>query len=432
MKLALINPGTCRSLKKENLGLAYLAACVDAIGWQTRIIDEVAGQDVETALDEFKPDVVGISFMTMHALRAYELADRIRQKRQLPVILGGAHPTALPDEAIQHADCVLRGEGEITLPEILKSGHWHGIIDGRAPHELDALPLPKRSLLDLDFYARSGEEVAGLSLRTLGLITSRGCPYHCDFCINSRREVPLRFHSPDRVIEEIAYLAERYNIQSVAFYDELMATDPVRFRTICEKMIERRLNHLRWECQAHPRTVRRDLLPLMKEAGCIQVAIGFESGSQAILDRISKNTLVEKNLETARLVKEYGLRLRGCFIIGIPGETREDIQKTEAFIKKARIDFASIHFLTPFPGTALNEQMSERLKTHQTSWDKFTTGDPDAFVCNETIPAAEQKRLYEDLCARQAFRNYSLWEMAKRALKNPQHALHIAAKLLRR
>lgn len=431
MKAALINPSVPAALKKENLGVAYLAASLEAAGHRVRIVDEVARQDVDEALDEFKPDVVGISFMTMFAPRAYELADAIRSKRGLKVVLGGAHPTVLPDEAIEHADCVMRGEAELSWPELLSSGRIEGVIECNPPTDLDALPLPKRSALDLDYYAKSGEEIAGLSYRTLGVITSRGCPYRCDFCVNSKREVPLRFHSPDRVIEEIRYLAERHAIQAVAFYDELMATDVKRFTAICEKLLGSGLNRLRWECQAHPRVLRPDMLALMKRAGCVQVAIGFESGRQRILDGIQKRTTVEGNLEAARSVREAGLRLRGCFIFGYPGETHEDIEKTEQFIREARIDFASIHFLTPYPGTALFDRFADQIAARGVSWCKFTAGNPDAFMCNDAIPPQEQKRIYEALCARQAFRNYSWWEMAKRALRDPRHAIHVASKLLR-
>ena len=119
MKIALINPSVKGSLKKENLGLANLAAALEADGHTTRIIDEIAGQKVDAGLDEFRPDLVGISFMTMYALRAYELAQQIKRERGLTVVLGGAHPTALPEEAIEFADCVVRGAAENTFPQVV-------------------------------------------------------------------------------------------------------------------------------------------------------------------------------------------------------------------------------------------------------------------------------------------------------------------------
>ena len=431
MKVAFINPSVPAALKKENLGLAYLAACLNRAGHATRIIDEIAGQDVDTALDEFEPDVVGISCMTMYALRAYGLADRIRQQRRLPVVLGGAHPTALPEEALEHADCVVRGEAEWALPRLLESGGLEGVVDAEPPMELDDIPLPARDQLDLEFYAKTGEELAGLSYRTLGMITSRGCPFHCIFCVNSKRAVRLRFHSPERVVEEIRYLVGRHRIESIAFYDELMATDRERFKAICERLIDEGLNGLRWECQMHPSTVREEMLSLMKEAGCVQVAIGFESGSQRILDRIRKSTTVEQNREVAQRVREAGLRLRGCFVFGAPGETLEDISKTERFIKETRLDFASMHFLTPLPGTALFDEFKDDIAGRDIPWDKFTCGDPDTFCCNDQFPAVDQKRMFEKLSARLAFRNYPFLDMFRRALANPRHALHVAGKLLR-
>jgi len=430
MKIALINPAVTASLLKENLGLANLAAVLEADGHTTRIIDEIVGQDVDAGLDEFRPDVVGISFMTMYAVRAYALAERIKKERGLTVVLGGAHPTALPEEAIEFADCVVRGEAEHTLPSVLTSGKVEGIVEPMAPPELDALPIPSRWQLDLDTYASAGEELAGLSYRTLGAITSRGCPFKCNFCINSEREEKLRFHSPERVIEEVRYLVDRHHIQSVAFYDELMATDAKRFREICEALISSGLDHLRWECQMHAKTVRPDLLRVMKRAGCVQVAIGFESGSQRVLDTINKNSSVELNLAAARMAHEAGLRVRGCFLIGTPGETREDVSLTEQFVRDARIDFASIHYVTPLPGTKLFNEYRGRIAASKVPWDKFTCGDPETLNCNDAMDPDEQRRLYERFSARQSFRNYSIKDMVRRSIRHPHHAAYVARKLI--
>lgn len=428
-RIALINPSVPKSLKKENLGIAYLAACLNADGHQTRIIDEIAGDKVEPHLDDFRPDIVGISFMTMYALRAYELADRIKRERGLTVVLGGAHPTAVPHEAIEHADCVVRGEAEWSFPKAITENRLTGVIEQEAPRELDALPEPARDQLNLDLYAAEGEEIAGLSLRTLGMITSRGCPFRCEYCINSKRETQLRFHSVDRVIDEIQYLVDKHHIEAIAFYDELMATHLDRFQEICERMIESGLNRLRWECQIHARRIRRDLVPIMKRAGCVQVNIGFESGSQRMLDRMQKDCSVEQNEEAARILHEEGMRVRGSFIIGTPGETVEDVTKTKAFIRKAKIDFSSVHYLTPYPGTALYDEFASRVENAGISWDRFTAGDPDTFHCNEAMSPEEQKRQFLRLSARSALSNYSWSEIARLSIKNPRQALHVAGNL---
>ncbi|MFP6597777.1 MAG: radical SAM protein [Candidatus Hydrogenedentota bacterium] len=150
---------------------------------------------------------------------------------------------------------------------------------------------------------------------------------------------------------------------------------------------------------------------------CIQVTVGFESGSQRVLDTINKNATVEENMEAARMVHEAGLRVRGCFIVGTPGETREDVRLTEKFIKKAKVDFASVHYMTPMPGTALYDQFSERIEAENIGWEKFTCGDPDTINCNDAMDVAEQKMLYERLAARTALRNYTIPEMVKRSIQ---------------
>ncbi len=430
MKIALINPSVPKSLKKENLGLAYLSATLQSDGHQTKIIDEIAGDDVWDGLDSFRPDIVGLSFMTMYALRAYEIAARVKKQYGVPVVMGGAHPTAMPEEAIQHGDCVIRGEAELSFPQVLTSGKIEGIIDPQVPTDLDALPEPRRDQLNLDLYAAAGEEIAGFSYRTLGIITSRGCPFVCNYCINSKRETQLRFHSAERVVDEIKYLVNRHHIESIAFYDELMATNIDRFREICDQMIANDLHKLKWECQIHARRIRPDVLRLMKKAGCVQVTIGFESGSQRMLDRMVKHATVEQNMEAARHIHEAGLRVRGCFIIGTPGETEEDVELTRKFIRQAEIDFASIHYLTPYPGTALYDEFKEQIKSAGITWDKFTAGDPDTFNCNASMSPEMQKRLFLKLSARQAFRNYTWREMAKRAIQNPRHALHVVSNMI--
>ena len=293
------------------------------------------------------------------------------------------------------------------------------------PDDLDALPMPERDLLDMAFYANQREELAGLAYRTLGIITSRGCPHRCIFCANSTRTTAVRYHHPERVIQEMRELVDRYHIESIAFYDEQIAADPSRFRAICEGMIRAGLDRLKWECQIHPRSAKAELLSLMKRAGCVQVAIGFESGSDSVLQTVNKNLTVEENLEAARRVREAGMRLRGCFVIGAPGETPEDIAATERFIRDARVDFASLHFLTPLPGSALFETYATRIADAGIPWDKFTAGDPDTFICNDAMPPEEQKRAFHRLSAHLAFQNYSWRERIRRAVRNPRHALRL-------
>jgi radical SAM superfamily enzyme YgiQ (UPF0313 family) len=165
MKIALINPSVKGSLKKENLGLANLASTLEADGHTTRIIDEIAGQNVDDGLDDFKPDLVGISFMTMYAKRAYALSQQIKKERGLTVVFGGAHPTAMPEEALQYGDCVVKGEAEWSFPKAITKGNLEGIIEAAPPSILDDLPMPSRWQLDMDTYAAAGEELAGFSYR---------------------------------------------------------------------------------------------------------------------------------------------------------------------------------------------------------------------------------------------------------------------------
>jgi len=197
MNVALVNPGSPRALKKENLGLAYLAATLRADGHQVCIVDEVAGQNLVSRLESFKPDIIGISFMTMFAPRAYALAARLRKQFRVPLIAGGAHPTALPQEACRYFDLVIRGEAEIAFPHILRDNITSGVVEPmprmtwmhcRCPNVTywiwHSTPINARNLRDL-LTVRSGSSRAADVLTDVYSVPIQRAQQRCGITIRS-------------------------------------------------------------------------------------------------------------------------------------------------------------------------------------------------------------------------------------------------------
>ncbi|HUI90809.1 MAG TPA: radical SAM protein [Chitinivibrionales bacterium] len=439
MDIALVNPGPAPGntpLKKEPLGLAFLAAYLEKHGYEVCIIDEISGAHAETELLAHRPKFVGITAMTMFVPRAYQIADFVKRELDATVIMGGVHPSARPEESLGHCDAVVTGEGEKALLDIVTNNSVkHGekkIIHGAMLENLDELPPPSRHLIDMAFYLRQKDQISGSRRKTASLLTSRGCPFSCVFCHNSLRKIPVRYQSASRVVAEVEYLVKKYGIKGLAITDECFTGNKNRVRDICSLLVEKGLDTLKWECQAQAGTLDENIITLLKKAGCDQVALGFESGSQRILDVLEKGTRVDVCRRTIRLCNDGGIRVRGCFIVGTPSETEEDIALTEKFIDENKIDFVSIHFLTPYPSTKLWQQCKGAAGPDgRVDWGQFTTGNPFIQPCNTAIAPERQREIFERLQIKYVFRNYSLLLLAWQGIKQPREVVNYVHRFVR-
>jgi radical SAM superfamily enzyme YgiQ (UPF0313 family) len=270
------------------------------------------------------------------------------------------------------------GEGEMTLLELVRRVEDKGSLakvdleqikglafrqDGRIvmtpPREriqdLDSLPHPARHLLPpLSAYRPTPASYRKLPLAVM--MTSRGCPYGCTFCDRGVFGNLVRAHSPERVLDEIEELIQRYGAREIRFFDDTFTISRKRVVRICEMIIERKLR-FPWTCLTRVNTVDRDLLQLMKEAGCWQVLYGLESGDPRMLKILNKGSSVEQNAQAVQWAFEVGLGVRGDFIIGTPGETMESLENTLAFTKRLKLDYAHFNKFVPFPGTELYERL---------------------------------------------------------------------------
>jgi anaerobic magnesium-protoporphyrin IX monomethyl ester cyclase len=379
-KIALINPGReVQYAVQEPLHLGFIAAYLEHHDIDVRIIDELAGQDVAQELNRYSPDIVGITATTPLAPDAYRIADLCRQNGMLTV-MGGVHASVLPEEALQHVDLVVQGEGEIAMLDIVRNQEIHSRMIAR-PYikNLDEIPIPSRHLMQMDFYLRTKDRIPESYLyfvppntRTAAILTSRGCPYHCSFCHNTWKGMPYRLKSAELVIAEIQSLIETYKIEALFFIEDHFFINKKRVRTFCDLMRQQQI-HLMWGGNSRVDHIDLETLQLVKDAGCRQITFGFESGSQRILDVLNKQTTVAQNRKAIEMCRQVGIIPQGTFMIGNPTETLEDVQATKRFIEETGIESAGICITTPYPGTDLWKWCEEhQLIPNTFNWADFT------------------------------------------------------------
>ena len=402
MKVALINPAI-GGMKPttEPLNLGYIAGYLEQNGIDVRIIDQLAGDDVGKEITVCRPDIVGISCMTPMAVEVYRIADMCRRKGILTV-MGGPHPSALPEEALGHVDVVVVGEGEKAMLDIIRENITSGIISRPYLEDIDEAPLPARHLMKQELYLHAVSKLKMSMLAFLGadlplvktgsVLTSRGCPFQCIFCHNSLRQYPVRFHSAERVLDEVRQLKVSYDVKAVAFLDENFLVNKPRLEKICRKMIEEKLDIL-WSCASSAHFIDRDIAKMIQEAGCRQVIFGLESGSQRILDVLGKSVTVEQNKEAVKICKEAGLLVSGLFMLGNPTETVADVRLTQEFIRQTQPDVFYVNITTPYPGTKLWETYQEQI-SRPINWRGFNSSDSLDVYPYTTFSKGELGRLF--------------------------------------
>ncbi|MFH2070128.1 MAG: radical SAM protein [Elusimicrobiota bacterium] len=379
MKVAFINPGKSqRFAVHEPLNLGFIASYLEKNNVEVKIVDELAGQNVEEELEKFHPDVAGITATTALAPDAYRVAS-LCKKMGFLTVMGGVHASIFPDEAMKYVDIVVKGEGEAAMLDIINKKIKSGLVTAPYIKNIDDIPPPSRHLLQMDFYLRSKDRVPYIiyfafvppRTKVASLLTSRGCPYLCIFCHNTWRGTPCRFHSAGRVISEIAYLKEKYDVKAVYFVEDNFFLNKKRVHEICEQMIQKRFN-LIWGGSTRVDNIDMETLEMAKAAGCRLINFGFESGSQRILDLLKKGINVEDSKRAIEMCNRAGIMANGSFIIGNPTETMDDIEQTRKFIRENKITLPGIYISTPYPGTGLWKMAREQgLIPGNVNWADF-------------------------------------------------------------
>lgn len=384
--------------KSAPLNLAYLASYVREKRAQTQVsIIDAEGLELQLPVlydqvDKFSPDIIGITCPTpVHWIVKAICSELKKRDRDVIIVLGGPHPTALPHDTLteMEADVVVIGEGEETFVELInaidndlaldsisglafKEGNEVKINPRRdLIKDLDALPFPAKDLLPLEnYYLPPTKRIR--SERATNMVTSRGCPFNCTFCMARTiwgRQTRLR--SIENVLDEIQENVELYKLTEFSFHDELFTIKKSRVIEFCKGVIGRGLD-ISWVCQARAGTVDREMLRFMKKAGCGKIAFGFESGNQRILDMMCKKETLQSAVESARLCRESGIGVAGAFILGHPGETAESIQDTIRFAIELNIDTAAFFIAIPYPGTDLYDMaIKNGYLQKEVDWKQF-------------------------------------------------------------
>ncbi len=448
IRLALIFPKDYGETPMEvapPFNLGYLAsysllyAKNNDIPLEVKIIDEVAGQDVEGSLNEFKPNIIGITATTPLIKRAYDIAAYCKSNIDAVIVMGGPHVTAMPEEGLENAHVVVKGEGELALAELIHKynqgtlGKEGFILEKPYIDEIDEVPIPAFHLMDMSCYTNSKKNVLHTfkfaSPKSVGaaLLTTRGCPFKCIFCHNSKRTKPVRYHSPQRVISEIKYLMTNYGVNAVFFFDDEFLTNRKRIRDICSLIRENNLN-FQWACQARADIINEEVLLLIKEHGCTLIGFGFESGCQRILNILKKSTVtVEENARAVELCKKVGLKIYGNFMLGTPSETKEEMMETMRFIEKYSIDNVSIAKTTPLPGTTLWDECIEKgIIPFDLDYSRLNLGRNAISVC-DTMTKEEFDKFFEETVLKTVvtMRGNSIKDLLLIAVKRPSEVIKL-------
>lgn len=399
MKILLVVPPSKALTITPPLGLGYITSFLIANGYEVSIIDSqkksLNVKQLIRKIKETNPDILGVSVLTSNYENVKKTTNEIKKTNpDIKIVLGGPHPSALPEISLKQtkADFVIRGEGEypflklirflehknIKLSSIENLCYWQ---NGRVKTKpgitriknLDMLPFPTWNLMPPREYSKNPHQFLFRRYPIAPIITSRGCPFECVFCPASflfGKE--LRRRSPQNVVDEIELLVNEFGVKEIHFEDDNFTLIRNHVESICGELIRRKINIV-WQCPNGVRvdTLDEDLVSLMKKSGCYRLSFGIESGSQEILNKTGKKLNLKEVSEKIRMVKKQGIEVQGFFIFGLPGETEKTIFKTLKFIKSLDLDLLDIALLVYLPGASLFNQRYSQKDYENINWGGF-------------------------------------------------------------
>ncbi len=369
--------------KKDNsvfrfppLGLGYIAAYLRKHDIRVQLVDctFLSEKEALCKIRNTHSTIIGIQAMFSMKEEANRMADLLRNNCDL-LVVGGPLSTTNPGDFLDHFDVAVMGEGEETMLQIARmfeAGLSLSTVDGiafkdknsiknTAPRsfikDLDAIPFPSRDLFDnqsyKDYYRRN------FGYTTSSIMTSRGCPFNCDFCSRPVFGNDFRSRTAMNIVEEIDEI-KSLGYSRIWFADDCFTLGQKRLIDICDKLIDRHVN-LGWECLSRVDTIDREVAAKMKQAGCIRVFFGIESGNDDVLRIMKKQVTAAQAAKAVRVCNEAGIRVGAFFIVGYPGESEKSLLDTLRFSSSLDLDYLSFTLPYPIPGTMLFERVRNKM-----------------------------------------------------------------------
>jgi radical SAM superfamily enzyme YgiQ (UPF0313 family) len=368
--------------KLPPLGLAYIAAVLEKDSFQVDILDNYL---LETPIGKIKeeikkraPELVGITCSSLTYERCVETAKAVKEVLpNCPVVVGGPHPSYMPETILQHPeiDYAVIGEGEMTMQKLART-----LIENKEPAEaakipgvafkqdadivknptefmsnLDKLPFPARHMLPMRMYDRKIPYLKAEPVDTMSII--RGCPYNCAYC--ETRELwgdSCRAFSAERIVEEITHMMKNFGTQGIYFVGDNFTINKKLTFELCHLLRKYKLD-IEWTCDTRPDLISQELLREMKSAGCQTIFFGVESGSPPVLQKLNKNLDLQDVEHAFELCRREGIQTVASFMLGIPGETEVDMEATFKFSKRLNADWCQFNIYVACPGSSLYEEV---------------------------------------------------------------------------
>ncbi|MEC7640652.1 MAG: radical SAM protein [Nitrospinota bacterium] len=398
MKMLLLRPHAGHIGKVIPLGLLAVASVLKRAGHEVRILDLRISiqpdEDLKNALEEFNPEYVGIGLMTIEAEHAFATAAQVKSlKKDVTVIFGGPHCSHDPQYILHdpNVDLLVVGEAEITIIELfdaLKNNTDLSMVKGIAYRKDSKYCLtPERSVIkDLDwvnqeyglinvedyFEPECSTDFLPATKRFMSIVTSRGCPFKCTYCHDLFGK-SIQYRSPEVVLDEMEHLIQKYGVQEFQILDDVFNVNMKRCKQILSMMAERKLNVK----VCFPNGVRADffdneMIQIMRAAGVYRLALGIESGSERILEMIDKKLDIGIIDNVVRDLAKSDISVHGFFMLGFPGETREEMDETIRFACNLDLATANFSLVTPNPGTKLRETLAEEKQLQNKEFSQYT------------------------------------------------------------
>ncbi|MFH1754036.1 MAG: radical SAM protein [Candidatus Omnitrophota bacterium] len=429
-KVLLFNPPSSFSIYKRSsikasvpilpsMSLAMVAGSLVAEGVDVRIVDlallnsSQVKDCIRRETSQFKPDMAGTTATTPLFYEASMISDEVKGvSKEITTILGGPHASSLPIESLNKSsfDIVVVGEGEEAVKHIARgaeAGTIQGVYvkdekngnscDTSCPKSreipIDELPFPALHLFDSKRYACPLVIARNNPVGPIEM--SRGCVFNCSFCNKTVHGRKFKVKSPGRIIDELRIL-KKLGYREFHVLDDQLTTDIDKAKAICEEIIRNEIN-MTWNLRTGVRvdTIDREFLDLAKRAGCYQVGIGFESGSQEQLDAVGKGIKLEQALNAARMIRRSGIEMVGFFMLGLPGESVSSMDETIRFAIRLNPDFAKATILVPFPGTRIYDEFEQKGLIKTRDWSRYNFHNAYNIYNHPTLDWDTMKRYYD-------------------------------------